>query len=236
VLEFAGFRAVLAELWKSIQTWPWSMVAAIFGIAAFSVLIWVNFLRPKRRRIKLRRPVIAHFIVAAAEHHSCEFAKQDGREHWLKTIVLPSNKTVIVDVILDPLIYFVWSELSIGCEGNLTDKPYATEYLNRFIEVGEGKNVIPGKGNRHYIDKYHYYHLRDQLLHMSIGSTRSIAFKIQTGKAGVYPAHIYFFGDEVEGLASDLLIIVEDIPSRSMTCIHKSHRQMNCAQGGILPV
>ena len=221
----------LVALWSAVTTWPWSMVAAIFGVAAFSVLIWVNFIRPARRRRQIRRPGNIHFIVPASEHHSCDYAVQDKDEHHINTIVLPANNTVTIDMIFEPSVYFNVAELSFGCDGVLADKPHAIEYLNRFVEIGDGKSIIPGKGNRHYIDKYHYYHVINEPRYMSVGVTRTLAFKMKTGKPGSYRAHVYFFGDEVEGEVSDFFISVEESPSSLMKCVCISHRHLGCAKG-----
>jgi hypothetical protein len=221
----------LVALWSAVTAWPWSMVAAIFGIAAFSVLIWVNFIRPHLRRRRVRRPGNVFFIVPAKEHHGCDYAIQDDCEHHISTIVLPANTVVTVDMIFQTSVYFNFAELSFGCDGVLTEKPYAIEYLNRFVEIGDGKNVIPGKGNKHYIDKYHYYHLRDEPRHMSVGVTRALAFKIKTGAPGSYRAHVFFFGDEVEAEASNILMLVEETPNSSMQCVCVGHRRLSCAKG-----
>ncbi len=171
-----------------------------------------------------------YFVIPASEHHGCDYAHQDGLEHRAKTIVLQSNCSVIVDLVFEPSLFFTAAEMSFGCEGALLEKPYAIEYLNRFIEIGKGKNVIPGQGNRHVIDKYHYYHVKDDPKHFSVGSSYALAFKLKIGSPGTYIPRIFFFGDEVEGEIADLLIVVEDSPKTLMRCVLREHRRRKCTK------
>jgi hypothetical protein len=156
--------ATLAAIWNTLEAWPWPMIAAILSLIAVSILIWVNFIRPARRSNKLRAPVDAVFIIHKKQHrYSCQFAKQDEDDHESRTIVLPSKSKIIIDLVFKPRIYFRSTEYYLGCDGDdVNKKPIITQYLNRFIEIGEGKEIVPGPGNKHMIDVYGYYHKRDQ--------------------------------------------------------------------------
>jgi hypothetical protein len=222
-----GLLLVTAALVGTVSTWPWSMISAAIGAAALLILVHVNFLRPWRRRKKLKNPAIAHFVIPSNKHHGCDFAVQNEQEHLVKTIVVPAQGEILIDLRIQPRMAFVTSEISIGCEGEVTETPFATEYLNRFIETGEGKHIIPGNGNRHYIDKYHFYHCRESQRQWSRGFVLSLAFKLKTRKSGRYVLDIYFVGDEVEG-KDQLTIIVEDKPKTVIRCVERKHKRMQC--------
>jgi hypothetical protein len=222
---------ITASLSGAISTWPWSMVSAFAAIAGLGILVYVNFLRPLLRRQKLKEPVEAHFLIPAKKHHGCDFARQDEEEHVTKSITLPSNRDVIVDLRFKPRIFFSSSEIGLGCEGNREDIPYAFEYFNRFIEDGDGQRVTPGPGNRHYVDKHHYYHLRESTRYWSRGTSVSFAFNFRTHAPGRYPLMVSFIGDEIEGNNYELMIIVEDNPQSIIRCVDAGHRNRSCARG-----
>jgi hypothetical protein len=97
-------------------------------------------------------------LIPAACHHDCDYAPQDDDEHILTEITLPSNREVIVDMRLECKLAFSYTELIIGCMGELAAKPYPVKYFNMFIAVGDGQIVEPGQSG-HYIDKHKYYHV-----------------------------------------------------------------------------
>jgi hypothetical protein len=217
---------------EDIKNLPWPMVAAFVGVATLVLVAWVNFARPVRRRRKLQKPVIAEFLVPSGKHHTCEFAEQDNREHLLKTIVLPANSELTVDLRFTPLLNFESTEVSMGCVGPINKIPYAVEYFNRFIKEGEGQQIKPGPGNRHYLDKHNYYHIRDNNpRRWTVLTCVAIALKIKTRGSGQYPVELYFPGDEIEGKADDLMIVVEDNPTTLMPCKDKQHRRASCVKG-----
>ncbi len=224
-----GALLVAAAVISILSAWPWSMISAVIGAAALLILVYVNFLRPWRRRGKLKKPTDAHFLIPSNKHHGCDFAVQDEQEHIVKTIVVPSDSEILIDLRFQPRLAFVTSEIDIGCEGEVSETPYATEYFNRFIETGDGRHIIPGEGNRHYIDKHHFYHCRESTRQWSRGAVVSFAFKLQTRKSGRYVLDVYFIGDEVEGKNSELAIIVEDKPITIMRCTERKHKKMQCA-------
>jgi hypothetical protein len=217
---------------EDIRDLPWPTIAAFASVATLIMVGWVNFGRPFRRRRKLRKPVIAEFVLPSAKHHACDFAEQDNREHLLKTIVLPAHSEVTVDLRFTPQLNFEGTEISMGCLGAINRIPYATEYFNQFIKEGAGQQIKPGPGNRHYLDKHNYYHIRDNNpRRWTVGQCVSVALKIKTSGPGKYPVEVYFPGDEVEGKAEDLMIVVEDSPRTLMPCKDKQHRRSSCARG-----
>jgi hypothetical protein len=63
------------------------------------------------------------------------------------------------------------------------------------------------------------------------GEFGSIAFKFKTRAPGQYKFSVVFLGEEVKGVAGDLMIVVEDNPKTPMICVEKQHTRKNCAKG-----
>jgi hypothetical protein len=201
----AAFVVGMAAMIGTLATWPWSMVSAFAAIAALAVVAHVNILRPLLRRKKSEKPVKTRCLIPSTRHHECDFAEQDAEEHIVETITLPSNSEAVVDFWFQPRLFFSTNEINLGCEGDRAKIPYATQYFNRFIEEGEGKQIVPGPGNRHYIDKHHFYHLREGPRVWSRGSVVAMAFKFKTKAPGRYQ--------------------FEDDPKSTMRCVSKKHRR-----------
>jgi hypothetical protein len=223
---------VIAAIVASVTSWPWPMIATFVGVVSCGLIIYVNIIRPRRRRAKLAHPVDAYFLIADQRHHDCEYAAQDDEEHRVKEIVVSSNSEVIVDLVLDPKISFISNTILFGCLGDSATKPYAVEYLNRFVEIGSGKRVNPEcDDTKHIIDKHHLYHVRDDPRPWSLGVCGAIGFKLKTTVPGTYPVLIGFLGDDTGGEALGLTITVEDAPKTPMRCILVEHRKRPCARG-----
>jgi hypothetical protein len=210
------------------------MFAAFLAGATFIVVCYINFGRPAKRFRELERPVSAYFVIPAKADHGCEFASQDDEEHRVKKITLPTNSEVIVDLVLNPRLHFIASEVYFGCWEDTNNKrsrrPYAMEYLNRFIETGARRHIIPGQGNSHEIDKHHFYHVKDPS-QWSIGDDITVGFKMITYEPGVFPVRMFFRGDAREGKSDDLIIHVEGYPQARMPCVRPEHAHMACAVG-----
>jgi hypothetical protein len=217
-----------------LMSWPWSMISVLLTAATWpitiAVVIYYNR-RPERRRRKLKFPGETHFVVPASQYHECSYAPQNEHEHLLKTIVLPARTDVTIDFCIRPAIDLDISQVILGCEGAVSDKPYAFEVFNRFIKTGNKRTGKPGTSNcDDYVDKYHYYHLVERV-QWSLGTVRALGFKFKTGRPGIYYLHLAFTGDTIEGLSDDLKICVEDSPHTKMYCVIDTHMSMNCAAG-----
>jgi hypothetical protein len=143
---------------------------------------------------------------------------------------LPTDRAVIVDFVFNPILPFFSSEIYLGCGGNLRTKPYPTEYVNRFIELGARRHIIPGDGNTHEVDKHHLYHVKDPI-RWCMGDEITAGFKMNTYGPGVFPVVIFVRGDEREGSALGLAIRVEEYPTTRMHCVRPDHAHMACAVG-----
>jgi hypothetical protein len=210
-----------------------AIASVLVSCATFGVVCWVNIYRPRKSRELQQEPGTAYFLVPTQQGHLCEYASQDANEHILKEINLRPNSEIIVDFVVDIKTSISITEISIECQGEIEKKPYAIRYFNRFIEVGNEREISPGEGNnRHYIDKHKVYHARGDKTYPP--ARIAIAFVIKTREPGIYPVVLEFVGEEVLGSVGNLYITVEDTPTE-MRCVDPKHEEMACAKDGILP-
>jgi hypothetical protein len=206
------------------------MISAFLASAVLATAVHVNFVRPWRRRRKLRSPVDAFFVVPRLGR-DCEYAAQDSEDHDLKEIVLPPNAEIIIHLIYKPRLSLHTTETYFGCDPIKAagQKPLPIEFDNPFILEGRRRRVVPGPHTDDYRDALGYYHVVENKA-WSVGVTRALAFKVRTGDVGVYKAMTYFAGEEVMGSAK-LMMRVEEGPRTSMRCVRPEHRRLPCARG-----
>jgi hypothetical protein len=219
--------ASVSALIASSSAWPWSMRSAGIASAILAVTLWINFMRPWRRRRKLRFPVNAFFIIPAVGRE-CAYAEQDSEEHYIREIVLPANCEMTVHLVYKPRFAFHTTDVYFGCEDvkSGAKKPRPIEYDNPFIERGR-QHVIPGRENNHFLDIHGYYHIVEE---KTWSDDRAFAFKMEIGASGVYKAIAYFAAEEAKGSA-ELSIRVEGVPKTSMHCINPAHKRKACSRG-----
>ena len=222
---------------EAIPIWPWSMAAALLSLVSVSILVWVNFIRPGRRRRLLRSPFDAHFIIHNKRHpYACDYAVQDDYNHAIKEIVVSVNSKIVVDLVMQSKTDFQCTEFYVGCDGEFAAKPRAIEYFNRFVRQGRAQRVVPGQdGTNDYTDVYDYYH-RAQPRTFSAGTPIAVAFNIETRSPGGYPFNINVVGTESRGEVRGLWITVEDHPVTPMRCTLPEHRELSCANIGVVPL
>jgi hypothetical protein len=112
----------LLALLADIEAWPWLMVSAFAATAGLFIISYVNFFRPAIRRMRLKNPVEAYFLIPSKIHHDCSFARQDDQEHLTKVIVVPSNSELMIDFVFFPRTHFVTNEVNLGCKGDALKK------------------------------------------------------------------------------------------------------------------
>jgi len=216
--------AFAAAIWGTMQQWPWPMISAFFAAGAFSILVYIQFIRPARRRKNLGRPFKAVFLIPGHHRHRLDYVVQDSVDHSLSELVLPSQSKCEIQIMLSPVISFKSSELTFGFDWmGKTDliKPVPTDYFVPFIERGIRRSGNPDTDPEHYVDFNKHYHIRRDSLYV-LGQDIIVGFKIQTRDSGVYKAQLSFKAEEVEGTA-ELTVRVEDRPQTPMRCICHGH-------------
>jgi len=207
------------------------MFAAIFAGASLLTLWYVNFLRPYWKKEALKAATKTYFLVPDRRQHECSYAHQDESEHILKELSLPPNTETIIDLVMYTKQTISYSELIVGCMGDLERKPTFTKYYNRYVKVGKGQEIDPAlKTEDDYVDKHFYYHRKASRL-VSSGTVLSFAFTMQTRSEGLYPLHILFVSGDAIGEEQSLFVTVEKTPSITMRCLEPKHARLNCSKG-----
>jgi hypothetical protein len=223
------YMAALAALVTTMTEWKWPIISAFVAVIALSAFVYVNIIRPRLRRWRLRQPVEPFFRITSLNLGITTYATQDSEQHEIKELVLKSHSTANILILLIPKVPFRSSNmtLEIGGRALLDTKPYITESFNPFIKEGAGKRVVPGESNnKHYIDIYHHYHAKQDRT-WTVGNDVVAGFILKTRDSGVFPLVIRFSGEDVEGRVK-LTIRVEDSPTTSMRCVSRKHKNRTC--------
>src|SRR5262249_4055394 len=118
-----GLLVVLGGISSAIAAQPMQAISIALSLVVLGVIVYVNIMRPAKRRRILRKPVEAWFVIPTKKHHGCDFAVQDAGEHVTKTVVLPEFSEVLVDFSFLPKTFLANSELIIGCDGDNAPRP-----------------------------------------------------------------------------------------------------------------
>jgi hypothetical protein len=219
----------ITNAWTALADWQhWAIISTFFSAAAFLLLLYIQFGRPWIRRIRLKWPFRAYFLITSRQQCPLDYVQQDHREHYVKELVVPANSEIPIQIVLHPRLSFLQRELYFGCGETLTnpEKPSATEWFVSFVVKGvrrEGKPDASHPG--HYIDYNGFYHVREDFLYTN--DVRVIGFKLVTKAVGVYRAQIYAVTDDVRGKA-ELVLRVEQPATTKMRCVIKRHWARRC--------
>jgi hypothetical protein len=183
------------------------------SILVLLLLIYFEWVRPRLRERKLKRPVKAHFTIRRSENN-------DEEPHHVRRLVLPSNQALEVEVGLHPKINFHASEVIFGCKGDANARPTVTGRARQFVKSGN----LPDPS--YYIDHADWCHARIDRDYNK-GTHHVMGFAVHTREAGLYKVVLSFVTSEIEGNYDRLEILVEDDPHTIMCCHAKEHDR-NC--------
>jgi hypothetical protein len=201
----------------------WQKVAAIAAVVVLLISVWSNFFSPRIRRWRLKRPCKAYFHVREHAKGDLGYLVQDDEAHQLKEIVLPSDSIVELEVSYTPKVPFYVEETVFECAGGEDEKPVVDAPVTPFIARGE----IPTETN--FWNRHGGYHYATRHGGRAVGSWYTKGFKMRTKKPGVYKTSIGFIANEVNGVADDLVIRVEDKPVTRMRCtLHRGCHLRPC--------
>jgi hypothetical protein len=199
---------------------PWTIAGAVAAVIVLAVTGYDIVIKPLWRRFRLKEPCEVHFAIRPLQQARLDYILQDDVGHRVKELVVPANQLVEIEVGYEPKIAFHEFEFIFGCDGDETKKPYATECINRLIDVGKSR-WLPGQDDGHWRDRHKYYHVvRDKP--RAVGTHVAIGFMLQTGPAGIYPAKVSFLSNEMDTTLT-LRLRVEDKPLTQMRCHEKGH-------------
>lgn len=199
----------------------WQTAGAMASVLVLGFVVWEWVLYPLQRRIRLRRPCRAHFVIRELERVPLPYVVQDSDMHQVRELVLPANSCVDIEIGYFPSIHFHEVAFIFACEGKEGDRPFAKERFTRFVKVGKSR-WVPGTDATDTVDVHNYYHVsRDAP--RNIGTHFVTGFRLQTLGAGIYSVTLTFLTDEVEGVSKRLTIRVEDKPKTRMRCYMRGH-------------
>lgn len=199
---------------------PWPMIGTFVSVAILLIALVVNFVRPWRRRRKLKCPCNVYFHIRTIADGELGYALLDDRGHLVKELVLPPDRLVEVEISYYPHIHYKQEELVFGCEGSISEKPLPLERFTRYI--ADGKNRWrPGTDETDYIGRTGFYHVR-RSSPRNVGTCYTVGYIVKTQRPGTYKAIVSFLTDEIEGNAF-LSITIQDKASGRLKCHVKEH-------------
>lgn len=197
----------------------WWLAAAV-GTVGVGIAVWINWVRPSLRRVRLKHPVKAHFTSRDNALSMSGRDVSDGDPHLIRCLTTPANHTLEIELGFMTRIPFKTQEIVIGCKGDPATRPH---FLRRTFSFQGGTRPVT---NLDYIDPAGYFHIKTDKVY-SVGAHFVIQMDLQTLSAGRYPVVVSFLTDEIEGNFEDLEILVESTPSTNMRCHAKGHG-LNC--------
>ena len=214
---------------------PWTVVGAVAAIVAAIVVIisgaYEFVAHPMLRRRRLKTPCRAWFAISSLNQRTIDYAVQDGREHYLHELTLAANSEYEIEVLYQPTIGFIASEIYFGCNAqdnrDIDRKPTIESFCSRFVERGTSEESPETHPDTNSTDRHKYYHLKKQK-NVARDEIYSMGFKIKTRGSGRYEFRIFFVGEEVGCIKNKLFIRVEEHPATRMRCVLKEHRWTGC--------
>jgi hypothetical protein len=201
------------------------IIVSIVIIVSLGAYLVREFICPWIRRIRLRSPVKALFVITSIDRYELKYAIQDEEEHFTRELVLPAHtKDLLLHLILTAKLGFTQSHFELSFAANKDTKPLIQYYFHPFIKIGPPatpRERKPGEVPGHYIDYHDNYHI-DEIRHKAMGQTTTYAFKISTRDPGLYKLKIGIAAGGVDGSAF-LRVRVESPLRTRMRCTIVAH-------------
>src|SRR2546430_11673778 len=87
------------------------IVSTVFIILTLCAYSLREFIWPFARRVRLRHPVKAFFVITSQDRYDLGYAIQDDEEHFTKVLVLPANSDdLILALYFDARLSFTQSK------------------------------------------------------------------------------------------------------------------------------
>ena len=202
-------KAAGSDLWAWIADRDVAFWGSVASIIVLGLIVHIEWIRPRLRDRKLRRPVKAHFTIR-------QTPGSDIEPHHVQKLVLRSHSTIDVEVGVHARAAFHAREVIFGCKGEGDTKPTVMGRARQFVKAGN----LPDP--TYYIDHADWCHAVIKQ-DFNRGTHIVMGFGLQTRKAGLYPVSLSFVTDEIEGSYDGLAILVEDVLHTTMHCHAKEH-------------
>lgn len=205
------------------------VVSTVFIILTLVAYCLKEFVYPIVRKIRLRYPAKAYFLITSIDRFDLWYAKQDEDEHETEILALPSHThNLLLHVVWRPKLDFIQSGAEFSFEGDREKKPLIHYWFHPFVSVGE-QTKKPGEYSGHYLDYHGNYHI-EGVHNRAKRQTLTSAFIVTTRDPGIYYFKISIVADGVDGVvdgtpgAIGLRVRVEDHPIKTTKC----HLHANC--------
>jgi hypothetical protein len=202
-----------------------AIIANIVIIVSLGTYVLKEFIGPGLRKLSLRWPVRAFFVITSLDRFELKYAMQDEEEHFTKELVLPAHTgDLLLHFSLVARLDFTQSHVELSFEADPQRKPLIHYYFHPFIKVGPPatpRERKPGEVKGHYIDYHDNYHI-DEIRHKAKGQETTYAFMISTREPSLYRLKISVAADGVDGVAC-LNVRVESPPHTRMKCTRRVH-------------
>jgi hypothetical protein len=176
-----------------ISSFPWNMISTIIATVVLA-FAYVEFRRRRKqdalereRKEKLKDPFEVHFLIPKITEHKVNYYPQDGEEHRVDELSVPSDSKVNIVVWMNPRLNVVLSELQFGCIGDDNEaKPEPLYYFNWWVKEGPRKEMHPDDDTGQYRDITNYYHIPYYGRAIPEGEKHLPGLRIHTKKKGTY--------------------------------------------------
>jgi len=161
------------------------LISTFFVILTLLAYCLREFICPLIRRVKLRHPVRAWFVITSYDRYEVNHAVQDQDEHFTKELVVPAaTENLLLPLLLRAKLNFTQYAIEISFQGDRQKKPLIHFWKNPFIQIGQSTKT-PNETPGHYVDHHHNYHI-DEIRHRPSNQWISYGFNMST-RAASFP-------------------------------------------------
>ena len=191
VLDASTYLAAILMLVIMSPYWP--VVSALGAVVVISILVWVHFGRPARRRRGMKHPCDVWFDLV------------DGPAE----LTVPANSRVEIDFRIRPKLKYECRKMVFGFVGDKNKIPIPISVSNKFVARGKQREVSPDDDENHFVDVDHQYHQGVYRFHTP-PDIYAQGYRVETREPGRYKIDFMFLTDEGEGTPSkDLFLVVK---------------------------
>jgi hypothetical protein len=162
----------------------WTIAAVAVSTAVLLIAIWVNFLKPYIRSLRMRRPFYAYFKGDRTA---------DSKE--LTELTVPAQSEVVVNFRFHPRLSYVEHFFLFDLRGDDRTKPHPVSVLNEYVIEGALREQGPTMNENHFINYNHCYCIKGEN-HRIGGNVYAIGFKLKTQWSGKFDVHFELITDE----------------------------------------
>jgi hypothetical protein len=171
----------------------WIVAAALLAGASLVAYILRELVPPASRYFRAKRPLRVHFLAPSIDKvpedssREIDYLILDEKEHYLKELVVPSNRELYIQIMLQAKLAFNQHQIAVRFENpdGLKQPPLVDHYKLHFVRLGE-REKFPGRDVGHWLDYHDVYHITEERPRTS-GQEFTYGFIIKTREPGIFP-------------------------------------------------